>query len=201
MLQGPLQVVDHRQPRSGCSGTFLLSRPDQIFGASLAEVVQLGSGTPPVVFELGNSCFGFLEHIGLRLGTVALRNLLLLWLGTIALSGLLLGLDTVALGGLLLGHGDQRAVNSASITSSESSPDSPVEVSAEPAEAPAVAPARAEAARDWRSWCISPVRARSRSMSACSSSAVRASLSSSSARARSCSGIAPALSSSVRRTW
>src|SRR5829696_3413740 len=33
------------------------------------------------------------------------RSLLLLWLGTIALSGLLLGLDTVALGGLLLGHG------------------------------------------------------------------------------------------------
>src|SRR4029453_19005073 len=81
------------------------SRPDQIFGASLAEVVQLGCGTPPVVFELGNSCFGFLERIGLRFGTVALRSLLLLWLGTIALSGLLLWLDTVALGGLGLGHG------------------------------------------------------------------------------------------------
>jgi len=81
MLQGPLQVVDHRQPRSGCSDTFLLSRPDQVLRASLAEVVQLGCGTPPVVFELGNSFFGFLERVGLRLATVALRSLLL-WLGT-----------------------------------------------------------------------------------------------------------------------
>src|SRR5512132_331027 len=102
MLQGPLHVVNHRQPRSGCSDTFLLPRPDQVLRASLAEVVQLRCGTPPALFQLGNSCSGFLQRIGLRR--------FLLW-------GLLVVVS------LLLGH-DQREVNSASITSSESSPGS-----------------------------------------------------------------------------
>src|SRR5512132_1392198 len=134
MLQRQLQVVDHRQPRSGCSDTFLLPCPDQVLRASLAEVVQLGGGTPPALFQLGYPCSGFLQRIGLRR--------FLLW-------GLLLVVS------LLLGH-DQREVNSASITSSESSPpDSRGELSVGPADAPAVAPARAEAARDCSSWCNS----------------------------------------------
>ena len=150
MLQGPLQVVDHRQPRSGRSGTFLLSCPDQVLGASLAEVVQLGCGTPPAVFELGYPCLGFLERIGLRLGAVALRSLLRLWLGTIALSDLLLRLDTVALGGLLLGHGGSACGELGVDHVVGIVARLPLELSDEPAEAPAVAPARAEAVSDCR---------------------------------------------------
>src|SRR5512133_1841386 len=150
MLQRPLQVVNHRQPASGGPGPLLLSCPDQVLRASLAEVVQLGCGTPPALFQLGNPCSGLLQHIGLGHGAVGL-GALRLGLSMVAPLRLLLRLNTIALGGLGLGH-DQREVNSASITSSESSPpDSRGELSVGPADAPAVAPARAEAARDCRS--------------------------------------------------
>src|SRR6185312_1976861 len=78
-------------------------RPDQVLRASLAEVVQLGCGTPPAVFQLGYPCLGLLQHIGLGLGAVGLGALRLGLI--VAPLRLLLRLNTIALGGLGLGHG------------------------------------------------------------------------------------------------
>src|ERR1700712_2492076 len=95
MVEGPLEVVQDREPSGRGPRPFLIPGANQLLGTPLAEVVQLRGAAPPAVVELGDPCRGVLR-------------------------GLLSG---VWLGGVLLGHGRQRAVNSASITSSESSDD------------------------------------------------------------------------------
>src|SRR5215211_1698789 len=125
MFQRQLQVVHDRQPAGCRTGPFLFPGPYQVFGAALAEVVQLSCGTSPAVLQLTNSCSGLLQFVGFAFSRLSLA--------------------TVALGGRLLGH-DQRAVNSASMTSSESSPGSVLGLCDGPP--PGAAPARAEAARD-----------------------------------------------------
>src|SRR5687767_15461531 len=54
MFEGALQVVEYRQPAGGGSRPLLLSGPYQVLGASFAEVVQLRSGTPPAILQIGN---------------------------------------------------------------------------------------------------------------------------------------------------
>src|SRR3954454_2177342 len=184
VLEGTLEVVEDRQPAGRHRGALLLAGADHVPGAPLAEVVQLRGGTAPGVLEVGDllPCRGGVVDGGVVDGALV---------------------DALRFGGLWFGHDHdaQCVVNSASITSSESSPgpawpgpaDSPAE--------PAPPWLWADMCRAWAIWCSSPVRDRRRSVGACSSSALRASLISISARARSCCGTASPACSSWRCTW